>query len=234
MGRQAAAVSPMVRRATQLLRNGARNRWVRLASQVDKGLIRRPHYVHEHELTDAQRDDIATALQNWLRHPVSGRVERDPGSDLSVAYHAGFVLAASWLLFSGTEAPELGAVFDRHRIDLHPDWWLDDGWGDYHDQYGVHCAGEDGCGSYTYAVPNGIYLYPHHMDWPQRCRGCGASLPMQHRTQVFGADATFWSDCSCGWATDKPMTRRHAKGAATRHVNAARAAEPTQRAVARA
>ena len=100
----------------------ARNRWVRLASLVDKGIIRRPHYVHEQELTDAQRTEIAAVLEDWLRHPLSGTVEPDPGFDVSVAYHAGFLLAASWLLFSGTEAAELAAVFDRHRIDLHPDW----------------------------------------------------------------------------------------------------------------
>jgi hypothetical protein len=227
MGKHRAATRPAVRRATQQLRTAARNRWLRLASLVDQGIIRRPNYVHEQDLTDTQRADIAAALQDWLRHPLSGYVEPDPACEINVAYHAGFLLAASWLLFSGTEAPELGAVFARHRIDLHPDWWLTDGWADYHDRYGVRCAGENGCGSYTYAVPNGHYLVPDplHMDWPDRCGGCRAPLPVQHHTDVSGADGRFWADCCCGWATDTPMAQRHAKAMATRHVTVARNAQ---------
>lgn len=224
MGKRRAATRPAVRQATQQLRTAARNRWVALASLVDRGILRRPNYVHEQDLTDAQRAEIATALQDWLRHPISGYIDPNPACEISVAYHAGFLLAASWMLFSGTEAPDLGAVFHRHRIDLHPDWWLTDGWGDYHGRYGVRCAGENGCGSYTYAVPNGTYLEPFHMDWPDRCGGCLATLPVQHHTDVTGANGRFWAECSCGWGTATPMAQRYAEDLATRHETVARSA----------
>lgn len=212
-------LSRATRQAHQRAVNARRVDMARIAARVDSGEIRRPNYVHEGDLTDTQRGDIGNALETILFQWQANEVPYT--SDIEVAYHAGFLLTASWLLFGATEVPELGAVFERHRIDVHHDWWTSDGWGDYHEKWKVTCPS---CEAINYGRPDGWRSELASATWPESCHCCNAAMPTPHHTEVIGGEGKFWADCSCGWSTDQAMGERSAKGQATRHVNHASAA----------
>lgn len=204
-----------MRRERQVRTNQARQRWARIASVLAKG-ERWWRYAHEQDLSSAEREAIGQALAELLRDQWSGEVTHS-GYELETMYHAGFYLACSWLVFSGTEAYELREVFNRHRILLHHDWWLTDGWDAWHDKYGVKCQE---CGTFTYAGADSVDADPAEVAWPRQCCGCAAGLPPRHDTSVFGSGSSWWVDCSCGWRAENPVTaERHAKTLATRHRN---------------
>ncbi|EWM19722.1 hypothetical protein [Kutzneria sp. 744] len=203
------------RRKVRAATDRARQRWGQIATAVARG-ERWWHFTHEQDLSDAERDDIQAALKDLLRNQWSNEVDHN-GRELEAAYHAGFILSCAWLIFSGTEAYELHEVFNRHRIALHPDWWITDGWGEWHSKYGVRC---DGCNTSTYADAESIDADPADVAWPRTCCGCRSELPQRHDTSVCGADTSWWAECSCGWSADSPAkAARYAKALATRHRN---------------
>lgn len=188
--------------------------WSRIGSVVSRG-ERWWRHAHEQDLTDREREEIGGVLHEFLADRISGEVAYT--GDIEVAYHQGFLLTAAWLIFSGTEAYELADVLRRNRIVIHHDWWITDGWGEFHDKFGVKC-GE--CGTYSYGRANDIYQEPRHVDWPESCHGCNADLPRQHHTHVFGSGDSWYAECSCGtWESAEMKGERYAKGAATRHLN---------------
>lgn len=189
-----------------------RGRFVKLAASAARGELRRPNYVMHEDLTSEQWEAINEALREFLTDRFSGEVPYD--SEESVAYHAEFPLAAARMILSATEAYELAEVFDRLKIDIHPTRWDCDGWSEYRETYAVACVE---CRGVSFGRPNGISGKPADADWPERC-DCGAALPVQHHTDVYGNNGKFWANCSCGWETDNPMAERYAKGAATRHL----------------
>lgn len=194
-------------------------RRLRRAGRYVGPLPRAWRYVHEEELTREQREELGDALHDFLAGRWSGEVPYD--SDIAVAYHAGYYLAASWLLMGATEAEDVGAVFERHDIAIHPDWWLTDGWGDYHDKWGVKCPE---CNGFSYARPSDSSLTADDVSaatWPDKCYHCDHALPVQHHTSVTGEGTAWFAACSCGWDPDTFTRQSSAKGAATKHRNAA-------------
>lgn len=171
--------------------------------------------VADEDLTDLERDDINAALAEWLPS-----TDFDGSCELSVAYNAGYPLAAAWLIFSSTEAPALGEVFDRHGIAVDPDRWAD-GWGEMHATFGVKCDGPDGCGSYTYAQPCGSITWlvdVEAAEWPTRCGSCRNPLPVKHFTDTYETRTSgAWSECTCGWESGDELTEDQAHAAADRH-----------------
>lgn len=189
-----------------------RTRWAQIGARLDRRPVVR--YVRDSDLTTEQLDAINDALREFLADRVSSEVGYT--GDMEVAYHNGFPLAAAWLIFSGTEAYELGAVFERLGIAIDPRGW-DDGWSEFSDMYQVICAE---CETRSYARPAEYSESPADADWPQECHACRAALPPQHYTDTYGGDTTWWAECSCGWETPNPAkAERYAKGAATRHLN---------------
>lgn len=224
---------------------GARNRYVKLAAQAAKpgnpAAGTRPgkptpatvaatrvapvqvRHVHEHELTGEQRAEIGEALRRHFAHKVDGEVHYT--SDMEVAYRAEYLLASAWMLFSGTdECKDVRAVFDRHGIAPHHEWWLSDGWKEFHHKWGVQC---DACHGYTYAWPGEYHdANPAEVTWPTRCDHCHATLPVQHHTTVFGDGTEWYAGCSCTWEprNGAMKLKSSANRAAAKHEAAMQAA----------
>jgi hypothetical protein len=210
---------------TNAARRVLRNRVNRLRTERDQivAVVSRGerwwHYSHEQALTGVAREEIGAALHEFMAEPLSGEVPRT-GNDIETMYHAGFYLSAAWLIFSSTEAYELREVFDKHRVRPHHEWWISDGWGAYHDTFGVKCPD---CGGFTYAIAE-PGSSPAKAAWPEKCVGCHAALPKQHHTDVYGGGEAWWADCACGWELENAAkAERYAKGQATRHLKRAAA-----------
>jgi hypothetical protein len=191
-------------------------RRMRRAGRYVGPLPRAWRYVHEQELTSEQREQLGAALHGFLANQWSGEVPYT--SDIEVAYHAGYLPRRSSDLMSATEAEDVGAVFERHDISIHPDWWITDGWGDYFGKWGVKCPM---CGGFSFARPaDGLADGDESAaTWPDKCTDCAHSLPVQHRTGVSGAGTAWFAACSCGWDPDTFSRESSAKGAATKHRN---------------
>lgn len=195
-----------------------RARLARLASKVDRDRAEAARFrtVRDADLTGPEREEITTALREYLTNRFSGEVGYD--SDIEVAYHAEFPLASAWLLFSATEAPEVGEVFDRLGLAIDPHHW-DDGWGEYHDKWAVRCPS---CNGVAYGVPGGdIEQSVTRGTWPDKCE-CGAEIPKPHHPEIIGGGTAWFADCTCGWNKDADAptykSRASARGQVTRHL----------------
>lgn len=202
-----------------------RTRFVQLAARLDRDRAQaaRFRYIRDADLTGAEREEINNALRETLADRVSGEVGYD--SDIEVAYHAEFPLASAWLLFSATEAYEVGDVFDRLGLWIDPHHW-DEGWSDYRETWAVTCTE---CGQVAFGVPGGdIESLPTRGTWPDTC-DCRATLPKPHYPEIVGGGTAWWADCTCGWGKDADATtyksRATAKGQVTRHLRAVGAEE---------
>jgi len=204
------------RRALRERVNRSRAERGRIVAVVSRG-ERWWRYVHEQDLTSAQRDEIGEALRETLAHPLSGEVERY-GDDVSAMYHAGFYLSVAWMLFGNVETRELNEVFRRHRIWVHHDWWITDGWDAYSEKFGVSCPA---CGATVYGYAEDVTVELSAAYWPHRCGNCHAEMPERHDTNVWGSGDSWYAECSCKWeAPNAAKAERYARASATRHANA--------------
>lgn len=186
-------------------------------------------YVHEDDLTGVVREDVGAALTEFLADMFSREVPKS-GNDVEAMYHAGFYLSAAWMIIHNTDAYDLVEVLDKHRIRIHHDWWITDGWGEWSEKFGTTC-GE--CGTVTYAYCENPDTPPADVAWPERCVGCRTALPKPHHTDVYGGGTVWWANCSCGWETENSAkAQRYAKGQATRHLKLVAASETTGAALA--